>query len=141
MLSLSSVRELSATNITEAQKHHKEYKKKARTVNYRVGDWVFVRFPEEGESQGQSTRSTSSVECQARDPEPDAVESGGQPIMPYDTTEDTQLQATSTRVTNAQAHMYICIYHSLSAMVILFIFTFDTELDRNFIYSKIYNMA
>ena len=48
IVSLSSARELAASSIQEAQKSYKtQYDKKVRVVNFRVGDWVFVRFPEE----------------------------------------------------------------------------------------------
>ena len=48
MLSLSSARELVVTSIQEAQKSYKsQYEKRTNTVNFRLGDWVFVRFPEE----------------------------------------------------------------------------------------------
>ena len=48
MLSLSSARELAVTSIREAQKSYKsQYDKKTNTVDFRLGDWVFVRFPEE----------------------------------------------------------------------------------------------
>ena len=48
MVSLSSARELAASSIQEAQKSYKtQYDKRVRVVDFRLGDWVFVRFPEE----------------------------------------------------------------------------------------------
>ena len=48
VLSLSSARELAVASIQEAQKSYKsQYDKRTNTVNFRLGDWVFVRFPEE----------------------------------------------------------------------------------------------
>ena len=48
VLSLSSARELAVTSIREAQKSYKsQYDKKTNTVDFHLGDWVFVRFPEE----------------------------------------------------------------------------------------------
>ena len=48
ILSLSSARELAVTSIQEAQKSYKaQYDKRARPIEFRLGDWVFVRFPEE----------------------------------------------------------------------------------------------
>ena len=46
ILSLSSARELAASNIRAAQKQYKEQcDKKARTVDYQLEDWVLVQFP------------------------------------------------------------------------------------------------
>ena len=46
VLSLSSARELAVTSIREAQKSYKsQYDKKTNTVDFHLGDWVFVRFP------------------------------------------------------------------------------------------------
>ena len=48
MLSLSSARELAVTSIQEAQTSYKtQYDKRANSVNFHLGDWVFIRFPEE----------------------------------------------------------------------------------------------
>ena len=48
MVSLSSARELAVASIREAQWRYKgQYDKGARVNNYRVGDWVFVKFPAE----------------------------------------------------------------------------------------------
>ena len=48
ILSLSSARELAVASIWEAQKSYKtQYDKKTNTVDFCLGDWVFVRFPEE----------------------------------------------------------------------------------------------
>ena len=48
MMSLSSARELAAMRIQQAQKSYEaQCDKKAKTVKFRLGDWVFVRFPEE----------------------------------------------------------------------------------------------
>ena len=47
VLSLSSARELAAKSIKTAQHHYKEqYDKKSRPVKLKVGEWVFVRFPQ-----------------------------------------------------------------------------------------------
>ena len=52
---LSSARELAAASIGEAQKRYKcQYDKKSKTVEYRIGDWVFVRFP--GEETGKKRK-------------------------------------------------------------------------------------
>jgi len=48
MLSLSSAREIAAKSIRRAQKRYKsQYDKKQVTVDLEIGDWVFVRFPQE----------------------------------------------------------------------------------------------
>ena len=48
MMSLSSARELAATSIQESQKSYKaQYDKRVKAIHFRLGDWVFVRFPEE----------------------------------------------------------------------------------------------
>jgi len=48
ILSLSSARELAAANIREEQKRSKErYDKKSNVTDYRLGDWVLIRFPHE----------------------------------------------------------------------------------------------
>ena len=48
MISLSSARELAASNIRAAQKKYKcQYDKKSQPVPFRLGDWVLVRFPQE----------------------------------------------------------------------------------------------
>ena len=48
ILSLSSARKLAATNVQAAQCHYKQqHDKTSQPADYRVGDWVLVRFPEE----------------------------------------------------------------------------------------------
>ena len=47
VVSLSSARKLAVSSIQAAQKYKKQYDKRARPSEYRVGDWVLVRFPEE----------------------------------------------------------------------------------------------
>ena len=48
MISLSSARSLAVTSIQEAQKHYKnQYDRGAKVADYRMGDWVFVKFPAE----------------------------------------------------------------------------------------------
>ena len=48
ILSLSSARELAATNIREEQKRSKErYDKRSVVKEYKIGDWVLIRFPHE----------------------------------------------------------------------------------------------
>ena len=48
ILSLSTARELAAASIQEAQKSYKyQYDKRTNLIDFRLGDWVFVRFPEE----------------------------------------------------------------------------------------------
>ena len=48
ILSLSTAQELAVSSISRAQKHYKtQYDRGARVSEYKVGDWVFVRFPEE----------------------------------------------------------------------------------------------
>ena len=48
MVSISSARELAVASIREAQRRYKgQYDKGERVNNYRVGDWVFVKFPAE----------------------------------------------------------------------------------------------
>ena len=48
VLSLASARELAAANIEKAQQHYKhQYDRHAIAVNYRVGDLVLVKFPQE----------------------------------------------------------------------------------------------
>ena len=46
MLSLSSAREIAAKSIQRAQKRY-QYDKKQVTVEFEIGGWVFVRFPQE----------------------------------------------------------------------------------------------
>ena len=46
ILNLSSARELAAERQRESQAKSKErYDRRARTREYRMGDWVFVKFP------------------------------------------------------------------------------------------------
>jgi len=48
LLSLSSAREIAAKSIWREQKRYKsQYDKKQVTVDLEIGDWVFVRFPQE----------------------------------------------------------------------------------------------
>ena len=48
MLSLSSARELAASNIRAAQRRYKsQYDKKSMPTGYKLGDWVLIRFPHE----------------------------------------------------------------------------------------------
>ena len=48
IVSLSSARELAASNIRAAQKKYKhQYDKKCRPVPLKLGDWVLIRFPQE----------------------------------------------------------------------------------------------
>ena len=48
VLSLASARELAAATIEKAQQHYKhQYDHHATAVNYRVGDLVLVKFPQE----------------------------------------------------------------------------------------------
>ena len=48
MATLTSARELAATTIQRAQKRYKEqYDRNSRDPDIRVGEWVFVRFPQE----------------------------------------------------------------------------------------------
>lgn len=48
VLSLSTARELAVSNIQRAQKRYKQqYDRKTKTVEWKIGDWVLVRFPHE----------------------------------------------------------------------------------------------
>ena len=48
MLSLATARELAVQSIKAAQsRYRKQYDKRAKVVDMRVGDWVFVRFPQD----------------------------------------------------------------------------------------------
>ena len=48
MATLSSARELAASSIQRAQRRYKEqYDRNARVTDLRVGEWVFVRFPQD----------------------------------------------------------------------------------------------
>ena len=48
MATLSSARELAADNVQRAQKRYKmQYDRGAKSPDFRVGDWVFVKFPQE----------------------------------------------------------------------------------------------
>ena len=48
MLSLATARELAVQSIKAAQSRYKKmYDKRAKVVDMRVGDWVFVRFPQD----------------------------------------------------------------------------------------------
>ena len=48
VLSLSTARELAVSSIRRAQEHYKtQYDEGSRVVEYKFGDWVFVRFPVE----------------------------------------------------------------------------------------------
>lgn len=45
VLLLSSTRELVAMNVRAAQRHYKkQYDKRTQTTDYRLGDWVLIRF-------------------------------------------------------------------------------------------------
>ena len=53
-MSLSSARELAASSIQEAQKSYKtQYDKRVSVVDFRVGNWVFIWFPEEETGRNQ----------------------------------------------------------------------------------------
>ena len=48
ILSLSTARDLAVASIRQAQQNYKtQYDKGVRVVDYKIGDWVFVHFPEE----------------------------------------------------------------------------------------------
>ena len=48
ILSLSAAREMAVASVKEAQKNYKkQYDKKSTVIDYKLGDWVFVHFPEE----------------------------------------------------------------------------------------------
>ena len=48
MLTLSSARELAASNIQRAQRRYKEqYDRGARLSTFKLGEWVFVKFPQD----------------------------------------------------------------------------------------------
>ena len=48
VLSLSTARELATKSIKATQTHHKkQYDKRAKVVDMRVGDWTFVHFPQD----------------------------------------------------------------------------------------------
>ena len=48
ILSLSSARQLASTTLQEAQKKYKRaYDRHARPGQYRVGDWIMIRFPQD----------------------------------------------------------------------------------------------
>ena len=48
VLSLSAARELAAESIRSAQGHYKTmYDRKATTRDYKIGDWVLIKFPQE----------------------------------------------------------------------------------------------
>lgn len=48
MITLSSARELAANNIRRAQRRYKEqYDKNTRPCEFRLGQWVFVKFPQD----------------------------------------------------------------------------------------------
>ena len=48
MLLLSSARALAASQIQKAQSKYKCYDKKTKLSAFKVGQWVLVRFPNEG---------------------------------------------------------------------------------------------
>ena len=48
VLSLSPAREIATKSIQKAQKRYKtQYDKKSVSIDYKVGDWVLVRFPQD----------------------------------------------------------------------------------------------
>ena len=48
MLTLMSARELAVANIRKAQsRYKKQYDRHARPTSFRLGQWVFVRFPQD----------------------------------------------------------------------------------------------
>lgn len=48
VLSLSSAREMATKSIRKAQRRYKtQYDKRSSTIDYKVGDWVLVRFPQD----------------------------------------------------------------------------------------------
>ena len=54
MLALTSARDLAAESIKVAQKHYKDYYDRgAKQVDYRLGDWVFIKFPAEETGQNR----------------------------------------------------------------------------------------
>ena len=53
MLSLSSARELAVESVQKAQKRYKKfYDRDAKQIDYRVGDWIFIRFPADESGKG-----------------------------------------------------------------------------------------
>ena len=49
MLTLSSARKLAKRNIQKAQQRYKDqYDSSVRPVDFKLGDWVFLRFPQDG---------------------------------------------------------------------------------------------
>ena len=70
VLSLSSARELAVASIKEAQKRYKkQYDKGAKVHNYRVGDWVFVKFPAEESGKTEKCPDHGSAILERRDPD------------------------------------------------------------------------
>ena len=60
VLSLSSARELASKSIAQAQVRYKsQYDKKTAASDYRVGDWVLVKFPHE--ETGKHRKTVSSM--------------------------------------------------------------------------------
>lgn len=54
MLSLSSARELAIQSVQKAQKRYKKlYDRNTKQIDYRVGDWIFIRFPAEETGKGR----------------------------------------------------------------------------------------
>ena len=48
MFSLTSARQLAAQSVEKVQQRYKKYyDRHAKSVEYRVGDWIFIRFPAE----------------------------------------------------------------------------------------------
>ena len=48
MFSLTSAHQLAAQSVEKAQQRYKKYyDRHAKSVEYRVGDWIFIRFPAE----------------------------------------------------------------------------------------------
>ena len=59
VLSLSSARELASKSIAQVQARYKsQYDKKTVASDYRVGDWVLVKFPHEETGKHRKTVST-----------------------------------------------------------------------------------
>ena len=54
MLALASAHDLAAESIKVAQKHYEDYYDRgAKQVDYRLGDWVLIKFPAEETGQNR----------------------------------------------------------------------------------------
>ena len=97
MLSLKSVRESAISSMKEAQGHYKtQYDKKSKPANYKLGDWVIIRFPhEESGKQRKLSRPWHGPYrvIQRNDPDVKAVKV----YFP----DETQIQVHQTRVCHA----------------------------------------